>query len=299
MTSRSARHKRTTLAVATVAAAGALATALATSASAQPAAATADAVVLKTDLDVSLANKSAQLPLNVSLNEVHAPADAKKTLLTGRLDGVAKGRPFSIVHADVATAKVTADATKAEGYANLTKATVHVPGLPLLGLIKVNEVTSKATCATGQAPTASTNFVGDVTVLGRKVSLRAAGATMVKVPGVGEASLELSKMVRTSASAASTALRLTVHVNPGKLNVAEVTGDITLVKANCQAPDGTGGSDGGSSTGGSPTGSTGGGNNLAETGGRSSTPYIAGGAAVLVAVGGGAIYLSRRKKASV
>jgi hypothetical protein len=100
---------------------------------------TDDTVVLKTGLDVSLANKTAQLPLNASLNEVYAPTEAKKTLLSGRLGGVDKGRPFSIVHAHVATAKTTREATKIEGHANLTEATVHLPGLPLLGLIKVDE----------------------------------------------------------------------------------------------------------------------------------------------------------------
>lgn len=294
----------------------------------------ADAVVLKTGLNVSLANKTAQLPLNVSLNEVHAPANKDKSLLTATLDGVDKGRPFNILRAKVATAKATTDAAKAEGYANLVNATVHVPGLPQLGLVQVDEVTSKATCAAGEAPTAGTNFVGDVTVLGKKVSVRAGGTTTVKVAGVGDVALELAKTVKTSSTAASTALHLTVTVNPGNLNVAKVTGDVTLVKASCETPGGhDGGSSGGSSSGGSSSGGsssggatsggsssggatsggdtsgatagadggtktqTGTGGDLAETGGSSSTPYLAGGAAVLVVAGGAAVYMSRRKKA--
>lgn len=299
---------------------------------------TADAVVLKTGLDVSLLNKTADVPLSVTLNEVHAPANADKTLLTAKLEGVSGGAPFTVLRAKVATAKATSDATVSKGYANLTKATVFVPGLPLLGLVKVDAVTSTATCETGKAPTAGTNFVGDVTVLGKKVSVRASGATTVNVAGVGKVSLELAKTVKTSTSAASTALQLHVHINSAHLNVADVTGDLTLVKAACALPgssDGasTGGaSNGGSSAGSSSSGATSGassssgstgsgsssagatsgtsaGNsgtqtqtkssgNLAETGGSSATPYIAGAAAVLVVAGGGAVFLTRRKKAN-
>lgn len=291
---------------------------------------TSDAVVLKTGLNVSLLNKTAEVPLNTSLNEVHAPANADKTLLSATLDGVDGGQPFNVLRADIATAKATADASKAEGYANLAKATVHLPGLPGLGLIEVDAVTSKATCIKGQAPTADTNFVGDVTILGKKTSVRASGSTTVKVDGVGEVTLDLAKTVKTSAMAASTALELNVNVNPGKLNVAEVTGNLTLVKASCQAAGGDGesggASSGGSSSGGSSSGgsSSGGstagggadsggsagtgsdvepqtgsdGKDLAETGGSSATPYIAGAAAVLVVAGGGAVYMSRRKKAT-
>ncbi|WP_255950127.1 SCO1860 family LAETG-anchored protein [Streptomyces odontomachi] len=309
-------------------AAGTLALGTASTASATPASSgssgSADAVVLKTGLDVSLANKKVDVPLSVALNEVHAPANKDKTLLTATLDGVDKGRPFSILRADVATAKATTDQTKSEGYANLTKATVHLPGLPALGLVQVDAVTSKATCAKGQAPTAGTNFVGDVTVLGKKVAIRAGGTTTVKVDGVGDVTLDLAKTVKTSTTAASTALQLTVHVNPGNLNVAEVTGGLTLVKASCATPGGgDGGTSGGSSSGGSSSGGsssggtsgggdtagstagadggtktqTGSGGDLAETGGSSTTPYLAGGAAVLLVAGAGAVYMSRRKKA--
>ncbi len=329
--SRAPRTRRAAIGAAVAFAAGTLALGPAALASAATAsgniAGTSDAVVLQTSLDVSLLNKTAELPLNVSLNQVHAPADADKTLLTAKLDGVDSGKSFSVLRADVATAKATADKTKSEGYANLTKATVHVPGLPLLGLVQLDEVTSKATCAAGEAPTAATNFVGDVTVLGKKVSVRAGGTTKVTVADVGEVSLDLAKTVKTSNTAASTALHLTVHINPGKLNVAGVTGDLTLVKASCQTPGGPGdgagasggsssggSSSGGSSSGGSSSGSTSGtsagngsgvktqsgsgGMDLAETGGSSATPYVAGAAAVLLVAGSGAVYMSRRKKAN-
>ncbi|MET8376377.1 SCO1860 family LAETG-anchored protein [Streptomyces microflavus] len=286
----------------------------------------ASAVVLRTGLDVSLLNKSVHVPLKVTLNEVQAPAGAEKTALTVNLDGVAGGRPVSVLRADVATANATVDKNKAEGYTNLAKARVHVPGLPLLSLIEVEKVTSKALCEVGKEPVAESNVLGHVKVLGKKVTLSAGGPTRVAVPGVGEVSLDLSSTETTSRTAAATALRLKVSVNPLDLNVAEVEGDITLAEATCETPkapktpekpEQPGGSDGGSTDGGSTGGDTGGSTggdapdvkpqtgsdagkapttaNLAETGGSSTTPYLAGGAALLLAIGAGATVVARRR----
>ncbi|MFD8115511.1 SCO1860 family LAETG-anchored protein [Streptomyces microflavus] len=282
----------------------------------------ASAVVLRTGLDVSLLNKSVHVPLRVTLNEVQAPAGAEKTALTVNLDGVAGGRPVSVLRADVATANATVDKNKAEGYTNLAKARVHVPGLPLLSLIEVEKVTSKALCEVGKEPVAESNVLGHVKVLGKKVTLSAGGPTRVAVPGVGEVSLDLSSTETTSRTAAATALRLKVSVNPLDLNVAEVEGDITLAEATCETPkapktpekpEQPGGSDGGSTDGGSTGGDQGGDApdvkpqtgsdagkapttaNLAETGGSSTTPYLAGGAALLLAIGAGATVVARRR----
>ncbi|MFD8732440.1 MULTISPECIES: SCO1860 family LAETG-anchored protein [unclassified Streptomyces] len=282
----------------------------------------ASAVVLRTGLDVSLLNKSVQVPLKVTLNEVHAPASAEKTALTVNLDGVEGGQPVSVLRADVATANATVDEKKAEGYTNLAKARVHVPGLPLLSLIEVEKVTSKALCEVGKQPVAESNVLGHVSVLGKKVTLSAGGPTRVVVPGVGEVSLDLSKTETTSRTAAATALQLKVSVNPLKLNVAEVEGEVTLAEATCETPKepktpeepgGSTGGDTGGSTGGSTGGDQGDGGtdvkpqtgsdsgkapttaNLAETGGSSTTPYLAGGAALLLAIGAGATVAARRR----
>lgn len=292
----------------------------------------ASAVVLRTGLDVSLLNKSVQVPLKVTLNEVQAPASAEKTALTVDLDGV-EGRPVSILRADVATANATVDEHKAEGYTNLAKARIHVPGLAALSLIEVEKVTSKAVCETGKKPVAESNVLGHVAVLGKKVTLGAGGPTRVSVPGVGEVTLDLSKTVTTERTAAATALRLKVSVNPLKLNVAEVEGEVTLAEATCETPkepktpEKPGSTDGGSTDGSTDGGSTGGDSggdqgdggksggdvktqtgsdtgtapteaNLAETGGSSTTPYLAGGAALLLAVGAGATVLARRRGSS-
>ncbi|WP_330448541.1 SCO1860 family LAETG-anchored protein [Streptomyces anulatus] len=291
----------------------------------------ASAVVLRTGLDVSLLNKSVQVPLKVTLNEVQAPASAEKTALSVNVDGVEGGAPVSVLRADVATANATVDEHRAEGYTNLAKARIHVPGLPVLSLIEVEKVTSKAVCEVGRKPVAESNVLGHVAVLGKKVTLSAGGPTRVAVPGVGEVSLDLSKTVTTERTAAATALQLKVSVNPLNLNVAEVEGEVTLAEATCETPKGPktpekpGSTDGGSTDGGSTGGGgdTGGdqgdggtsggdvktqtgsdtgtaptGANLAETGGSSTTPYIAGGAALLLAVGAGATVLARRRAGS-
>ncbi|MFE4453190.1 SCO1860 family LAETG-anchored protein [Streptomyces sp. NPDC056796] len=287
----------------------------------------ASAVVLRAGLDVSLLNKSVQVPLTATLNEVHAPASAGKTALSVELDGVDKGRPVHVLKADVATADATVDGKKAEGYANLAAARVHVPGLPLLSLIEVEKVTSKAVCEAGRKPVAESNVLGHVTVLGKRTRLTSGGTTKVEVPGVGEVTLDLSRTATTTRTAAATALRLAVSVNPLELNVAEVEGEVTLAEATCETPGGGESGDGGAGNGGS-TGDDGPGDggsagtpgsggkeepvdvkpqtgtdpvqasgtgDLAETGSSSSTPYIAGGAAVLLAAGAGATVLARRR----
>ncbi|WP_406248223.1 LPXTG cell wall anchor domain-containing protein [Streptomyces anulatus] len=253
----------------------------------------ASAVVLRTGLDVSLLNKSVQVPLKVTLNEVQAPASAEKTALSVNVDGVEGGAPVSVLRADVATANATVDEHRAEGYTNLAKARVHVPGLPVLSLIEVEKVTSKAVCEVGRKPVAESNVLGHVAVLGKKVTLSAGGPTRVAVPGVGEVSLDLSKTVTTERTAAATALQLKVSVNPLNLNVAEVEGEVTLAEATCETPKGPktpekpgstdGGSTGGSTDGGSTDGgSTGGGG---DTGGDQGDGGTSGGGDVKTQTG--------------
>lgn len=229
----------------------------------------ASAVVLRTALDVSLLNKTIDVPLKATLNEVQAPASADRTALSVRLDGVDDGRPFSVLSADVATARATVGKHKAEGYSNVAKARVHVPGLPLLSLIEVEQVTSKAVCEVGRKPVAESNVLGHVTILGKRISLSAGGTTQVKVPGVGEVTLDLSKTHTTSRTAAAAALQLKVSVNPLKLNVADVQGEVTLAEATCETPKG--GSGGGDNGGSGNGGSTGGGSSDGGSGNGGST----------------------------
>ncbi|MEV6052510.1 SCO1860 family LAETG-anchored protein [Streptomyces sp. NPDC052107] len=257
----------------------------------------ASAVVLRTGLDVSLLNKTVDVPLVVSLNEVRAPQSADRTALSARLDGVAGGRPFTVLGAEVASAKATVTAERAEGSVRLVDARLHVPGLPLLSLIEVGTVTAKATCEAGKAPVADANVLGAVTVLGKRVTLTAGGPAEVKVPGVGEVRLDLAQRSTTTRTAAATALELKVSVNPLKLNVADVEGTVTLAKATCESPTvpptrhPVPSHDPAADV--KPQGSRA---DLAETGGSSATPYIAGGALALVLLGGGAVTVARRRK---
>ncbi|NBE54199.1 SCO1860 family LAETG-anchored protein [Streptomyces boluensis] len=258
----------------------------------------ASAVVLRAGLDVSLLNKAVQVPVRTSLNEVSAPATARKTALTVDVEGVDQGRPFSMVHANVATAKATADRHGAQARTHLARARVQLPGLPALPLIELENVTSKAVCVAGERPVADADVVGSVTVLGKKVTLTAGGPTRIEVPGVGEVRLDLAKTHTTSRTAAASALELKVSVNPLKLNVAEVEGLVTLAGATCEAPtapprkpepkDEPKGEVRPQAAA-EPEA-------LAETGGDSRTPYLAYGGVALLALGGGAVYLARTRK---
>ncbi|MFB0628144.1 SCO1860 family LAETG-anchored protein [Streptomyces sp. AB3(2024)] len=262
------------------------------------------AVVLRAGLDVGLLNKAVHVPLKATLNEVSAPAAAEKTALTVTLDGAEQGQPVSVLKAEVATAKATADQSRAQAEANLAHAKVHVPGLPALSLIEVEKVTSKAVCEAGRKPVASSNVLGSVTALGKKITLTAGGPTKVEVPGVGLVSLELSGTQTTSTTAAASALRLKVSVNPLNLNVAEVDGEVVLAEAHCTAPEGSAPSTGPSAkpdikaqaATGSGTAVTHA--DLAETGAASVTPYVAGGALLLLGIGAGALVVTRRGRAS-
>ncbi|MCY0917721.1 MULTISPECIES: SCO1860 family LAETG-anchored protein [unclassified Streptomyces] len=274
----------------------------------------AGAVVLRAGLDVGLLNKSVHVPLKTTLNEVSAPAAAEKTVLSVALDGVDEGKPVSVLRAEVATSKATADKKRAEAEVNLAKAKVHVPGLPLLSLIQVEKVTSKAVCEAGKKPVASANVLGNVTVLGKKVTLTAGGPTKVEVPKVGLVSLELSGTETTSTTAAAAALRLKVSVNPLDLNVAQVEGDIVLAEARCESPSGPGpgpsasaparpdvkpqAATGSNVTVSEPAATPAGASNLAETGAASVTPWVAGGALLLLGIGAGALVVTRRGRAT-
>ncbi|WP_251697265.1 SCO1860 family LAETG-anchored protein, partial [Streptomyces sp. Vc74B-19] len=273
----------------------------------------ASAAVLRTGLDVSLLNKTVQVPLTVSLNEVQAPQSARKTALTATLDGVDRGKPFNVLRAEVADAVATVEGDRAEASTTLADARLHVPGLPLLSVVEIEAVSSKAVCEAGKTPHASVTLPAAVTVLGKRVSLSAGGPTHVEVPGVGSVRLDLSKTETTSSTAVATALKLEVSVNPAELNVAEVDGSVTLAESTCEAPAAGEEPEAAApeapeqaddapaqeeaaveAQGARAEQAAAAETNLAETGGDSATPYVAGGAVALLAAGGGAVLLSRR-----
>ncbi|WP_461027144.1 SCO1860 family LAETG-anchored protein, partial [Streptomyces sparsus] len=265
----------------------------------------ARASVLRTSLDVGLLNRTVDVPLAVTLNEVSAPGagsgSAEKSALTAELDGVNRGRPFSVLRADVATATADVRERQTEAEVVLARARVHVPGLPLLSVVEAEKVTSHAVCPAGGEPTAEANVLGSVTVLGKKVKLTAGGPTVVEVPKVGKVTLQLSRTETTSRTAAAAALALTVSVNPLDLNVAEVEGSVTLAEVGCRSPKAakevTTQTVPTEQPAEEPAGETDrepavrvekeepAGPNLAATGGDSRTPYLVGGAALLLGAG--------------
>ncbi|MFI6108656.1 SCO1860 family LAETG-anchored protein [Streptomyces sp. NPDC051310] len=252
----------------------------------------ASAAVLRTALDVSLLDSSVHMPLTATLNEVHAPANADKAALTATLDGVDRGRPFTLLRADAATAEATADTRTAQAATRLARARLHVPGLPLLSLVEVEEVTARAVCEAGKRPRAEANVLGRVTVLGRKVTLTPGGTTQVAVPGVGEVTLDLSARRTTSRTAAAGALSLEVSVNPLKLNVADVSGTLTLAEAACTAPVPAPAAGVRPQTAATAPAVTG----LAATGTGPATPYLAAGALAVLTAGTAALIALRRRR---
>jgi hypothetical protein len=273
----------------------------------------ATAVVLRTGLDVSLLDRSADVPLNLSFSDLHAPADAHRTALTARLGSVDHGHPFRMLRAGVATARATADSRRAEGYVKLVHARVSLPGLPLLGLFEAGTITSRATCEAGKPPIADSHLLGRVAVLGRPVTVSAGGPATVTVPGIGKVRLDLSRRGTTSRTAAATALVLTVAVKPLDLNVAEVTGRVTLAAATCESPRPAAAPEPRPRPAPKPAAAgtesdvraqnvtitdapDPAGGNLADTGGSPATQYLAAGSAALLCVGCVAAYTARRRK---
>lgn len=305
-------------------AASALVGVAAAPAGAEPAPASADggdrgqaaASVLRTSLDVGLLSRTVHVPLSLTLNEVKAPGagadSAGRTALTATLDGVEGGKPFSVLRADVARATAEVGEKAATGEVDLAAAKVHVPGLPLLSVIEAEAVKAKAHCEVGRTPVAEANALGAVRVLGQRVKLTAGGPTRLRVPGVGEVKLELSSTETTSRTAAASALRLSVSINPLDLGVAEVDGEITLAQASCRTPrapeevttqtqPSTRPADpvdegprtqtertGAEEEAGKPA------PDLAATGADARTPYLVGGALALFTVGGALLLLRRR-----
>ncbi|MER6532487.1 SCO1860 family LAETG-anchored protein [Streptomyces sp900105755] len=301
-TFRTSARRLATLATATALAAGPAALAGTGTAHATTDHGRASAVVLRTGLDVSLLDKTVNVPLAVSLNAVQAPQSADRTALTATLDGVDGGKPFNVLGADAAAAKAAVTADRAEASVHLAHARLHLPGLPLLSLVELDTVTSKATCETGRRPEADADVLGAVTVLGKRVTLSAGGPTDVKVPGVGEVRLDLSRRETTSTTAAAVALELKVSINPLKLNVAEVEGTLTLAKATCETPPAPAAAPADPADPADPVsdvkvqGAPEKPAKLAETGGSSVTPYVLGGALALILVGAGAVTVVRRRR---
>ncbi|WP_052433850.1 LAETG motif-containing sortase-dependent surface protein [Streptacidiphilus melanogenes] len=219
---------------------------------------TASATTAEVALDVRLLS-AADIPVDVSLNKISAPASRSGAALTTVVgSGVENDQPVNLLMAQVGQTDAVVDAHGSRASVTLADAHLHLPGLPLNELLGVKAVSAEADCPVDGAPSASAEALGDITILGLQLRLSAHGDTVVRVPALGVVDLKLSQHRTTSDTAAATAVELDVDVNPLALNVSAVRGKIVLADVSCTKGSGNGGSGGGSNGGGSNGGATGG-----------------------------------------
>ncbi|WP_035841820.1 SCO1860 family LAETG-anchored protein [Kitasatospora azatica] len=287
----------------------------------------ASAVTAELDLHVSLLNNAVDVPVELSLNKVHSPAELHGSMLTATVAGVAQPDPVTLVKADIGRSDTHVDAQGAKASVTLANADVHAPGLPLTALLGLEALSSEADCPVDGPPTAKVTSPARLTVLGKPVTLSVYGPTHVAVPGIGSVDMEFSQRTTTSTTAAASALVVKVAVNPLNLNVAKVDGTITVASVSCEKP--TGGPSGAATPSAAPSGAPAQGSaqpstaaqvadasavatssgapsvtptkhavpgaELASTGSSGTLPVAAAGAALLVA-GGVAVTLGRRRR---
>lgn len=258
-------------------------------------------------------NNAVDVPVNISLNKVESPARRDGSVLTAKVDGVDQQGPVTLVKADVGRSTTTVDAKGASAGVTLANADVHAPGLPFTSLLGLEALSASVTCPVDGPPTADVTSPLKLTLLGRPVAVGLYAPTKVDVPAVGSVSVEFAKRTTTSATAAASALEVQVEVNPLNLNVAKVTGRITIASVSCEKPVATATPAAPAAASGTPAArpvvdvagrpasaapSTAAGEHLAATGAGGSLP-LAAGAAVLLAAGAGALRATRRRRAHV
>ncbi|MFD0328552.1 SCO1860 family LAETG-anchored protein [Streptacidiphilus monticola] len=210
---------------------------------------TASATTAEVGLDVKLLN-AVDVPVEATLNRIDSPVSKGGSLLTVNVDGLHHGSPLSLLRADAGRTWATSDSHGSHAGVELVKADAHLPSLLLASLLQADLVKATADCPAGGRPTAAAEVAGHVKVLGIGVQLKVGGPTVVDVPLVGKVSLELSRTTVTDDSAAAAALRLSVEVNPLNIDVAKITGEVTLAQASCTKPAGQQGGGGGNGGGG-------------------------------------------------
>ncbi|MFJ9442686.1 SCO1860 family LAETG-anchored protein [Kitasatospora sp. NPDC101235] len=288
----------------------------------------ARAVTAELDLDVSLLNKAVDVPVNIALNKVESPAQrggssqpeaGGGSVLAAKVDGVDQQGPVTLVKADVGTSVTRVDAKGATASVKLVNADVHAPGLPATVLLGLEAMSAEATCPVDGQPTADVVAPAKLSVLGKPVTVGLYGATKVDVPLIGNVSVEFSKKTVTTTTAAASALEVQVEVNPLNLNVAKVTGKITVASVSCEKPSASSATPSGPATPGTaptsapaaqpvadtttsraaaPQAAVDKPEKLAATGGSSATGPLAAGAAALVAGGAAALWATRRRRAA-
>ncbi|MFJ6382121.1 SCO1860 family LAETG-anchored protein [Kitasatospora sp. NPDC092039] len=288
----------------------------------------ARAVTAELDLDVSLLNKAVDVPVNIALNKVESPAQrwgsaqpeaGGGSVLTATVAGVDQTGPVELVKADVGKSVTRVDAKGATASVKLVNADVHAPGLPATALLGLEAMSAEATCPVDGRPTADVIAPVRVSVLGKPVTVGLYGPTKVDVPLIGSVSVEFSKKTVTTTTAAASALEVQVEVNPLNLNVAKVTGKITVASVSCEKPSAPAATPSGpAAPSAAPTGAPAAAQPVADTTasrtavpqaavekaeklaatGGSATGPLAAGAAALVAGGAAALWATRRRRAA-
>ncbi|MFD5465454.1 SCO1860 family LAETG-anchored protein [Kitasatospora sp. NPDC127059] len=279
----------------------------------------ARAVTAELALDVSLLNKAVDVPVDIALNKVESPAQRDGSVLTAKVAGVDQAGPVELVKADIGKSVTRVDAKGAVASVKLVNADVHAPGLPATALLGLEAMSAEATCPVDGQPTADVVAPAKLTVLGKPVTVGLYGPTKVDVPLVGSVSVEFSKKSTTTTTAAASALEVQVEVNPLNLNVAKVTGKITVASVSCEKPTGPVATSGPTDTPSAaptsapaaqpvadtttsraavPQAAVDGPERLATTGGSGATAPLAAGAAALVAGGAAALWATRRRRAA-
>ncbi|MFJ9696184.1 SCO1860 family LAETG-anchored protein [Kitasatospora sp. NPDC101183] len=274
-----------------------------------PAAGKARAVTAELALDVKLLNNAVDVPVNIALNKVESPAQRDGSVLTAAVNGVDQQRPVTLVKADIGKSVTRVDEKGAVASVKLVNADVNAPGLTATALLGVEAMSAEATCPVDGQPTANVVAPAKLTVLGKSVTLGLYGPTKVDVPAVGSVSVEFSKKSTTTTTAAASALEVHVEVNPLNLNVAKVTGTVTVASVSCEkpggpsvtpsvVPSGTPSAQPAAdvTTAARAASASAAPERLATTGGSGATAPLAAGAAALVAGGAAALWATRRRR---
>ncbi|MER7767701.1 SCO1860 family LAETG-anchored protein [Kitasatospora sp. NPDC096140] len=295
--------------------------------SAEPSPGKARAVTAEVALDVKLLNNAVDVPVNIALNKVESPAQRSGSprpeagggsVLTAAVDGVDQQGPVTLVKADVGKSVTRVDAKGATASVKLVNADVHAPGLPATALLGLEAMSAEATCPVDGQPTADVVAPAKLTVLGKPVTVGLYGPTKVDVPLIGSVTVEFSKKTTTSTTAAASALEVQVEVNPLNLNVAKVSGKVTVASVGCEKPSAPSAAPSATNAPSTPpaaqpvadtttshaavppagAGKSAQPERLATTGGSSATGPLAAGAAALVAGGAAALWATRRRRAA-
>ncbi|WP_033819722.1 SCO1860 family LAETG-anchored protein [Kitasatospora sp. MBT63] len=262
----------------------------------------ATAVTAELALDVRLLDQ-VDVPVDVSLNRVQSPAQQNGSVLTAKVDGVDQGRPVTLLKADLGRSATSADEHGAAASVRLVDADLHAPGLPGTALLGLEALSAEVTCPVDGPPTAKVVAPAKVTVLGKSVTAGLNGPSHVEVPGVGVVDIQFSRKTTTSSTAAASALEATVDVNPLNLNVARVSGRITIASVSCEKPVPAPASSAApvpsaspATTAARPVPAPDRSESLASTGSSGTLPVLAGGATLLV-TGTAALWMTRRRRA--